>query len=109
MAARRKKTVGQVEDLLKNLYQRLAQASKDPPSGQGANIGNAMNAVEWVLGQIDEQHLHHDAEMLRTLRHALDDATDKLRDLKATLKQMADAAALGAALLNTIASVIPLL
>jgi len=102
-------TVGEVEDLLNSLYDRLSVALRDPPDGQLDAIVSALNIIEWTLDEIIKQDLHHDAVILGRLADELKGPTDQLVKLKNDLQQLAQVAALGAALLNTIGSVLPLL
>jgi hypothetical protein len=62
-----------------------------------------------VLNQIIVQSLHQDAQILGKLTAQLKDPTNQLVQLKNTLRQLAQVAALGAPVLNTIASVLPML
>ncbi len=102
-------TVGEVEDLLNGAYSKLSIALRNPPDGQLDAIVNALNLIEWVLNQIIIQGLHQDAQILGKLSSQLQNATDELVELKNDLTQLAQVAALGASLLNTIGSILPLL
>lgn len=102
-------TVGEVEDLLNAAYRKLSIALRDPPAGQLQTIVDGLNLVEWVLNQIVIQGLHRDAQILGKLSTQLKNATNQLIQLKKDLTQLAQVAALGASLLNTIGSILPLL
>jgi hypothetical protein len=104
-----KKTVGEIEDLLTACFQRLSAALFNPPTGQAQNISDAMNIIQTVLNEMIVKGLHRDAQVLGKLTTVLTDKTAELVKLKETLKQMAEIAAFGAALLNTMASIIPIL
>jgi len=69
----------------------------------------SMAAIEAVLDKIEVQGLHQDALVLGKLTDELQGATNELNELKATLEQIAAVAEFGAALLNTVASLLPLL
>ncbi len=108
-SASRSITVGEVEDLLNGAYSKLSTALRNPPAGQLQNIVDALNLIEWVLNQIIIQDLRQDAAVLGKLARVLRSATDQLNKLKDVLTQLSQVAALGASLLNTLASILPLL
>jgi hypothetical protein len=108
-ARSRSVTVGEVEDRLNNLYDRLSMALRNPPDNQLDNILSALDDVEWTLNKIIIDELHRDAAIVAGLSAMLTGATQKLAARRTTLQNLAQVVALGAALLNTIASVIPLL
>jgi hypothetical protein len=108
-SAARTITIGEVEDLLNGAYKKLSIALRNPPAGQLQTIVDTLNLIEWVLNQIIIQGLHRDAQILAKLSAQLKNATDQLVQLKNNLTQLAQVAALGASLLNTIGSILPLL
>ena len=102
-------TIGEIEDLLTGAYQKLSVALRNPPPGQGQNIVDALNLIEWLLNQLIIQGLHQDAIILGKLADQLKNATAQLTQLKAVLTQLQQVAALGTSLLNTIGSILPVL
>jgi hypothetical protein len=72
-------------------------------------IANCLAAIDAVLDKTEVQGLHQDAIVLGKLTDELQGATNMLNELKATLEQIAAVAEFDAALLNTVASIMPLL
>jgi hypothetical protein len=109
MAGKKKLTIGEVDDRLAALHHRLTDISGAPPPGTGVLIADCLICIEAVMNKIEVQGLHDDAVVLGKLKDELQGATDDLKKLKETLEQIAAVAAFGAALLNTAASILPLL
>jgi hypothetical protein len=102
-------TVGDVLMLLSNAYVEFSQALDDAPAPVAPLLRTAKSLVRWAQDQITEQELHSDAQILTKLTEQLKDPTGKLTDLKNTLQQLQAAAGVAADVLNTIASILPLL
>jgi hypothetical protein len=106
---KKQRTIGEIDDQLTALHQRLSDAAGAPPPGTGLIIASCLAAIDAVLDKIEVQGLHQDALVLGKLTDELQGATNELNELKATLEQIAAVAEFGAALLNTVASILPLL
>jgi hypothetical protein len=102
-------TIGEIDDQLIALHRRLSDAAGDPPPGTGLIIANCLAVIDAVSDKIEVQGLEQDAIVLGKLTDELQGATNELNELKATLEQIAAVAEFGAALLNTVASILPLL
>jgi hypothetical protein len=107
--AEKQLTISEIDDQLTALHRRLSDAAGDPPPGTGLIIANCLAAIDAVLDKIEVQGLHQDAIVLGKLTDELQGATNMLNELKATIQRIAAVAELGAALLNTVVSILPLL
>ena len=103
------KTVGDVAILLSDAYVAFSEALDDAPPELAPLLQSAASLVRWTQDQLETQGLHDDAQALQKLTGQLNDPTGKLAQLKNVLQELQQAAEVAAAVVDSAASLLPLL